>query len=481
MPTLAEAETILRTQFHLSKFRPNQFPIIQAALTGRDVFAILPTGGGKSVCFQIPGLLSQQLTIVISPLIALMVDQVTGLKRKKFSAECWHSQLDQNQEQHLLAQLTNQNLKFLYLSPEKLLSSKVQRLLKSQTIGLLVIDEAHCISLWGHDFRPSYLKISGWLETLSPRPQVMALTATATPTVQVEIKKYLNLIQPLVITNEGQRSNLQLQVLNRNSPTKKLISILTLIQNQPQETILIYCATRSEVELLTRILRRLQFRLQFHRPILGYHGGQTKQLRQSLQIQFTETSAVIMIATNAFGMGIDKPNIRLIIHAQLPSNLENYAQEIGRAGRDNLSATTVLLVSEFDWKIQLQLAAHQPYHDFKMTWLRQFILSSQCRSQTLAEYFGQKILVCGQCDNCRQKLKLTAHPISQPNPKTFALYQQLKKLKIPYLPTLKLVALTQPHSITELSQIPGVGSGWLKKWSGAVLALTQAHQVNRLL
>lgn len=469
MPTLVDAEKVLLAHFGFAHFRAPQIPIITAVLSGSDVLALLPTGGGKSLCFQVPGLMLSGLTLVISPLIALMVDQVRQLQRKNLAAACWHSQLSAVEVAEIKQQILQQRIKFLYLSPEKIWNAEVKKLLAECELSLLVIDEAHCISLWGHDFRPQYLKLRDWIAALPQRPQIIALTATATPTVQQQIIEFLNLKNPVRVNQSSVRDNLAVQVLLRNSPTKKLISILTLLEHYPNQTAILYCSTRSVVEETGQILQKL-----LNREIYLYHGGLTKTQRQCAQEKFLNSQAAILVATNAFGMGIDKPNIRLIIHTQLPSNLENYSQEIGRAGRDGVLSTAVLLVSETDWQIQLELSAKQPNHAYKMRYLKYYIETQRCRTSMLSEYFGERSAACGKCDVCCQQKNL------EPTQKTWRLYCSLKKLTIPYLQTLKLISLVKPQSLEKLSSIPGIGPGWIHKWGSNILNQTQV-QVERTI
>jgi ATP-dependent DNA helicase RecQ len=475
VPDLAAATQILRKVFGLAEFRPHQLPIIEAAVAGQDILAVLPTGGGKSLCFQVPGLLKPGVTIVVTPLIALMVDQVRQLTQKNISARAWHSQLSTIEEKNVITQLSTHQLRFLYLSPEKLLSKQCQLILTKQTICLVVIDEAHCLSLWGYDFRPSYLKLGSWLKQLPKKPQVMALTATATSAVRREICQQLELLTPIIINLSTTRKNLRLEVHFRNTFTQKLLAVLALLHSNLEGTTLIYCATRTEVELLAHTLHQLS--LHSTKIILSYHGGMTACERQKVQQQFFQNVECCMIATNAFGMGIDKPTIRLLIHFQLPANLENYTQEIGRASRDGLPAKVVLFASDIDWRLQLELSATQRDHPQKMQHLRGFLLTKNCRQQFLARYFGDPTMACGNCDNCLKSRQQSQRQGLWPNPLIFKKYLQLKQLQIPHLVTLKYVALTQPQSFAELQKIPGIGIGWLQRWGKSVLSITSQELV----
>lgn len=459
--TIIEAQKELKKVFGLNEFRPHQKSIIEAVLARQDVLAILPTGGGKSLCFQIPALLLPGLTLVITPLISLMVNQVTTLQRHQVAAAAWHSQLTSQAEKLLIEKITQRQLKLLYLSPEKLLSLNCQKVLKTQTISLVVLDEAHCLALWGFDFRPSYLKISQWLKILPIKPQIMALTATATSEVKKIILKKLDLTQPFIFQQSSVRNNISLRVFQRHTPVAKLITIFSLCQKSLNDTILIYCATRVEVETLTKLFKLYQ---PDTRKILKYHGGLTALERANALTNFLKLSDCLMIATNAFGMGIDKPNIRLIIHSQLPSNLENFVQEIGRASRDGQPAKSVLIVNDFDWEIQLELSAQQSHHLLKMTWLKYYCLSKKCRTKILANYFNEEIPNCGKCDNCLPKKFL-------PSEKTWHKYQRLLKLKIPYRQNLKLLSLTHPEKLSDLAKFPGVGPIWLKRWGAQTLQI----------
>ena len=460
-PTIVEAKTELKNIFGLNEFRPHQTKIIQAILDNKDVLAILPTGGGKSLCFQVPALLLPGLTLVITPLISLMVNQVAALRRQNVAAEAWHSQLSSQEEKSLLKNISTHQLKLLYLSPEKLLSNKCQEILKNQAISLVVLDEVHCLALWGFNFRPSYLKISDWLKSMLNRPKIVALTATATPEVVAVIISQLSLKIPFIYQQSSIRKNIFPSVIHRQTPAAKLASIFSLCQQQPTNTILIYGATRVEVEWLFD-----QFTLYQpdQRKILKYHGGMSANDRsQSLKL-FLETPENIMLATNAFGMGIDKPNIRLVIHSQLPSNLENFTQEIGRASRDGQPAKTVLIVSDFDWKIQLNLSQTQPQHLRKMLWLKHFCLTKNCLTQTLASYFNESSPSCQNCQNCRSiKFK--------PSKIIWQKYLNLIQLKIPYRRNLKLIAFSQLKTLTELNKLPGIGPLWSRRWGKQVLKI----------
>jgi ATP-dependent DNA helicase RecQ len=297
------------------------------------------------------------------------------------------------------------------------------------------------------------------------------LTATATAAVQTEIYEALELKNPTILTTSSVRANLSLSVFPRQTPIKKYLTVLTLLAAQPTQTVMLYCATRGEVEFLARVLQQWRPAVpesnRDPRPILAYHGRLLAQTRQQVQVEFLRHPNVIMVATNAFGMGIDKPNIRLIIHIQLPSNLENYAQEIGRAGRDNLPARAVLLASDVDWQLQLEMAQRQPDHQRKMAWLREFILTQNCRQQTLATYFGETVERCQKCDVCTQPTQELG--LLWPDRSTWELYQKLSQLNIPYPSTLKFIALTQPKNFSELQQLPGIGKGWVERWGKEVL------------
>ncbi len=347
-------------KFGFSQFRTGQQEVVEAALAGRDVLAVMPTGAGKSLCYQLPAL-AEGLTVVVSPLIALMKDQVEGLRRRGVGAAALNSQLSQAEQQTLLGGL--RELRLLYLSPERLGSVAVQRALCQVGVARLVVDEAHCISSWGHDFRPDYRQLGGIREQLG-EPPVSALTATATWAVRNDIVKLLRLREPEVVLTGFDRPNLRYRVLPVPNETAKLEALQTLLR-QPGAAV-VYAGTRGQVEAVAAQL------MGWGREGAAYHAGLGAARRNAVQDTFVAGGTGVIVATNAFGMGVDKANVRQVIHLDLPASLEAYYQEAGRAGRDGQAATCTLLYTDDDARRQrnLLLASTPTLLDLKRTFVR---------------------------------------------------------------------------------------------------------------
>ncbi|MDP3354192.1 MAG: ATP-dependent DNA helicase RecQ, partial [Flavobacteriaceae bacterium] len=329
---------ILKQYWGFSTFREPQEAIIKSVIDNKNTIALLPTGGGKSLCYQIPTLLSDGICIVISPLIALMQDQINNLESKNIKAVLLSSQLSSSEINVIFDNLHYGNYKFLYLSPEKLQSEFIQEKIKQLPVAVIAIDEAHCISEWGHDFRPSYLKIAV-LKELHPEVPFIALTATATPIVLEDIIKYLGFENPQVFKKSFYRENLAYQVYHLEDKLTKLKLILQKIKSPA----IIYVQSRKMTKELSLQLNNLGFKSNF------YHGGLTVEQKQTSLNQWINEETPIMVATNAFGMGIDKPNVRAVIHLSIPSSIENYMQEAGRGGRDGKKSFSVVLVDDSDY------------------------------------------------------------------------------------------------------------------------------------
>lgn len=411
----------LQKYFGYDSFRPIQAQIIAAILNHQDTIATLPTGGGKSICFQIPGLLFTHPTLVISPLISLMADQVAHLTSQKIPAVALTSQLSPTAQPLIISQILAHQFKFVYLSPEKLCSPRTLTWLSRISWSQIVIDEAHCLSLWGPDFRPSYLQLGTIISQLHPRPVISAFTATATPAVLADISHYLVLVQPTVINTPPLRQNLALIRINCASVNQKKLAILKILRQHLGQAGLIYAATRGAVAKLAAQLNHWNWRHQLSlTPIEFYHAGLTNELRHQVQTHYLNHQTQIICATNAFGMGVDKADIRFVIHYQLPANLENYFQEIGRAGRDQQPSWCYLLNFAGDGQIQAEMikgstspaSSHlpTPQTQINLTKLQQmihFVTTHRCLNQILADHFSYRLIGrCQRCSNCLPDLKL---------------------------------------------------------------------------
>ncbi len=339
-------ETLYR-RFGFNQFRPGQKEVIEASLAGEDVLAVMPTGSGKSLCYQLPSLLLPGLTLVISPLIALMKDQVDNLREKDFGqATLLNSQINSKEYRQRMRGLLNGAFKLVYIAPERLRNRSFLELTKEIPIDLLVVDEAHCISQWGHDFRPDYLWIRNFYEQLPRRPRLLALTATATPEVQRDIRAQLGIPGAMVVAAGSDRPNLYISAERVDGEREKQESVREFLRRQPGSGI-IYAATRRDSEAVAAWVRDA-----LEIPAECYHAGLPSERRSAVQEAFIKEEVRVVAATNAFGMGIDKANIRFVIHYSLPGSLEAYYQEIGRAGRDGLPAECRLLFSLKDKSLQ---------------------------------------------------------------------------------------------------------------------------------
>lgn len=341
MPTPAE---LLRSYWGFDHFRPLQEDIIRDLLAGKDVLALLPTGGGKSLCYQIPALCKPGFCLVISPLIALMKDQVAGLRQKGIPAEAIHTGMPYREVTQILEQAVHDRIKLLYVSPERIGTGLFLEYLPGMTINLLAVDEAHCISAWGHDFRPAYRRIAALRAQIPPVP-VLALTATATPAVQADIREQLEMVPPVVFQGPLLRPNLSFSVLEESDKPQRLVRILERVQGSG----IVYCSSRKATEHIARYLNEQGITADH------YHGGMAAGIRHRKQTAWMAGDVRTMVCTSAFGMGIDKSDVRLVLHYDVPDSLENYYQEAGRAGRDGGRAYAILLYDARDIQTLEQL------------------------------------------------------------------------------------------------------------------------------
>ncbi|MBD3250294.1 MAG: RecQ family ATP-dependent DNA helicase [Candidatus Pacebacteria bacterium] len=469
---------ILQTYFGYSQFRPGQQKIINSILSQQDTLAVLPTGGGKSICFQVSGLLLKGTTLVISPLISLMQDQIQALQANKISATLLNSTLTSKQLTNRLKKLSQGHYHFAYLAPERLESPEFIQACCQTKINLIVVDEAHCVSIWGHDFRPSYQQISQfrhYLQAKHNQPITLAgFTATATPEVRRDIIQLLQLNQPQIFLNSFERTNLFLEVINSLSQTDKLITLIKLLIRHKGQSGIIYTATRQGAEEVAQVLNQLNFhQLWGSQPIKYYHGGQTNTQRQETQKEFISNQTPVIVATNAFGMGIDKPDIRFVIHYQLPASLENYYQEVGRAGRDQNPASCYLLFMLKDLEIQLDLikssicsTTRRKVKLKKLRKIEKLGRLTTCLTQEIINYFGEaKPQPCQRCSNCLQfESDRSLVRLIQEQQQLIGLEKYLQLPPKLNLKTLKLIELLKPRTSQQLLQIPGIGRGWVKSY-----------------
>ena len=384
---------LLKTHFGYHSFRPNQEQIVNDIINGQDVLTIMPTGGGKSVCFQLPALALSGTAIVISPLIALMKDQVDALLTNGISAAYYNSSQEVSVQHGILEKLQDGDLKLIYVAPESL--QNLAPYFSAIDISLIAVDEAHCISSWGHDFRPAYTQL-GHLKKQFPNTPIAAFTATADGATQQDILKQLNILDAKVHLSSFDRKNLYLEVRPGND---RINQIIRFLKNRSDESGIIYCLSRKSTQEVTAKLNKNGFKAK------AYHAGLTADKRNSIQESFINDVTPIIVATIAFGMGIDKSNVRWVIHYNMPKNIEGYYQEIGRGGRDGLSAYNILFYSYAD-VVQLRKftenASNADYQIAKLNRMQQFAEAQSCRRIALLNYFGEHHTEnCDNCDVCK--------------------------------------------------------------------------------
>ena len=398
---------VLYRYFGYTAFRSGQAELIDAQLSGRDVFGIMPTGGGKSLCYQIPALMLEGITLVVSPLISLMKDQVTALKNMGVSAAYVNRSLSAEQIRLVLRNIQQKKYKIIYIAPERLLTESFLAAISNLKIAMVAVDEAHCISQWGQDFRPSYLRIADFLKLLKVRPVVSAFTATATQEVRDDVERILGLQNPLRIITGYDRPNLRFAVVQ---PKSKPLALLDFIEARPGKCGIVYCSSRKEVEKVCQMLQNKGV------SATRYHAGLSEEERHTNQDDFVYDRCKVMVATNAFGMGIDKSNVGYVIHYNMPQCIESYYQEAGRAGRDGENADCILLYSPSDIRTAKFLIQHPTENEelseeersnlvkkalIRLDAMVGYCNTSHCRRGYILEYFGQEYpQLCGNCSNC---------------------------------------------------------------------------------
>ncbi len=389
---------LLKQYFGYDKFRPGQKEIIQKVIDQENVLGIMPTGSGKSICYQLPSLLLDGLTVVVSPLISLMKDQVDAANQLGIPATFINSSLDGYETARRFQEIDRQQYRLLYIAPERFIVPDFIQAMNRWNVCMIAIDEAHCISQWGHDFRPSYLQMAKQLNQLPNRPVIVALTATATIQVAADIKRLLKIPDGNHIQTGFERENLRFQVVKDQKKEQYLVEYLKINKNQSG---IIYAATRKEVDRIYHLLKKFGF------SIGRYHGGLNENERTAMQEAFLYDRLQLIVATNAFGMGINKSNVRFVIHYQIPGSLEAYYQEAGRAGRDGLSSEAILLFAPQDTQVQKffiqqsQREEEQKQKEYeKLKAMTEYAYIESCLQQYILNYFGETSSPCNRCGNC---------------------------------------------------------------------------------
>jgi ATP-dependent DNA helicase RecQ len=410
---------ILNDIYGYSTFRKGQEELLDAVISGKDVLGIMPTAAGKSICYQIPALLMEGTTLVISPLISLMKDQVASLTQMGIAAAFLNSSLSSAEQWAVIDDLRGQKIKLLYVAPEQLASERFINTVQQIEIPFIAVDEAHCVSQWGQDFRSSYLSINEFVTKLAHRPVIGAYTATATDLVKEDIIKLLELVNPFILVNGFDRPNLYFAV---KEPENKTQEILAYLNKNSDKNGIIYCSTRDGVEQLCAELTAHDF------SCLPYHAGLDNNTRKNNQEAFVNDRVNIMVATNAFGMGVDKPNVRFVIHQNMPKNIESYYQEAGRAGRDGMAADCLLLFSGKDVftsrffiekNEENDILSEQEQKQFKrfeyerLNQVADYCRTQQCLRQYILDYFGDGTAVnCNNCSNCNMDYEVVDITVS---------------------------------------------------------------------
>ena len=499
--TLARARGLLSEHFGYDSFRPAQETLIAALMAGKDVLGIMPTGAGKSMCYQIPALMLPGITLVVCPLISLMQDQVRALKAAGIPGAYLNSALSWKQYLLALDNAKKGMYKIIYVAPERLTHPAFLEFAGSVEISLLAVDEAHCVSQWGHDFRPSYMGVAPFVKKLPKRPVMAAFTATATPAVRGDILEHLELRDPETAVTGFDRENLIFRVLR---PTDKRGTLLEFIRQHREESGIVYCSTRKQVETVTAMLRENGISAGM------YHGGMEEADRREGQNQFLFDKLQVMVATNAFGMGIDKQNVSFVVHYNMPKNMESYYQEAGRAGRDGSRAECLLLygpgdvhTAEFLIKSSTEdgkggpaaIQARQRMEFDKLAKMKEYCFTNGCLRHYILGYFGEDSPErCGSCGNCLARANIFAalQAKTRQAGQGRSLYALLRSVRKDFaekagIPpelvfsdrTLREMAVKKPRNEYEMKQIPGVSPIKYQQYGKVFLKTIQRNSQKR--
>jgi len=457
---LSRARALLHSVFGFSAFRPGQEEIVRAVLAGENVLAVMPTGSGKSLCYQLPAIVRPGLTLVVSPLIALMRDQVRALTAAGVAAGSLNSSNDPAENSRVLGLLRRDELRLLYVAPERLARPDTIEMLGEAHVTMMAIDEAHCVSQWGHDFRPEYLTLGNLARQIGGRLQTLAFTATADAPTRGDIVEKLFATEPRVFVRSFDRPNLRLAFKPKERSTRQ---VLSFVQAHRGESGIVYCASRRKVEEMAEALVAAGIR---SRP---YHAGLDKAVRDANQDAFQQEDGLVMTATVAFGMGIDKPDVRFVCHADLPSNVEAYYQEIGRAGRDGLPADTLTLYGLGDMQLRRLQIEQSDSSDERKRIERQRLgallalaEAPRCRRQTLLAYFGEASEPCGNCDLCVEGVELFDATVDAQKAMS-AIVRTGERFGMEHLVAILIGDLTDNVSKFNHDQLPTFGVGKNRK------------------